>query len=86
MSCHVQAIVVAGKDKGPPLKLDLDISSEDLEKKLRECLASRGRKATDPKVHNEQTRLRLCWLLPVAFRVSVRESRFAPFCLETGRR
>lgn len=71
MSCHVQAIVVAGKDKGPPLKLDLDISSEDLEKKLRECLASRGRKATDPKVHNKQARLRPCWLLPVALRVSV---------------
>lgn len=45
-----QAVVVAGKDKGPPLKLDLDITSEELEKKLRECLASRGRKATDPKV------------------------------------
>lgn len=45
-----QAIVIAGKDKGPPLKLDLNITSEDLEKKLRECLASRGRKATDPKV------------------------------------
>lgn len=46
----MQTVVVAGKDKGPPLKLDLDITSEDLEKKLRECLASRGRKATDPKV------------------------------------
>lgn len=49
-----QAVVVAGKDKGPPLKLDLDITSEELEKKLRECLASRGRKATDPKVTNMQ--------------------------------
>lgn len=45
-----QAVVVAGKEKGPPPKLDLDLSSEELEKKLRECLASRGRKATDPKV------------------------------------
>ena len=45
-----QAVVVAGKEKGAPLKLDLDITSEELEKKLRECLASRGRKATDPKV------------------------------------
>lgn len=44
-----QAVIIAGKDKGPPLKLDLDISSEELEKKLRECLASRGRKATNPK-------------------------------------
>jgi len=52
--CHCQAVVVAGKDKGPPLKLDLDISSEELEKKLRECLASRGRKATDPKVREER--------------------------------
>lgn len=49
----MQAVVVAGKDKGPPLKLDLDITSEDLEKKLRECLASRGRKATDPKVSTQ---------------------------------
>lgn len=46
----LQAVVVAGKDKGPALKLDLDITSEELEKRLRECLASRGRKATDPKV------------------------------------
>lgn len=45
-----QAVVTAGKEKGAALKLDLDISSEELEKKLRECLASRGRKATDPKV------------------------------------
>lgn len=45
-----QSIVVPGNEKGPPPKLELDISSEDLEKKLRECLASRGRKATDPKV------------------------------------
>ncbi|CAM9880819.1 unnamed protein product, partial [Scytosiphon promiscuus] len=44
-----KAVVVAGKDKGPALKLDLDITSEELEKRLRECLASRGRKATDPK-------------------------------------
>lgn len=52
-----QATVVAGKDKGPPLKLDLDITSEELEKKLRECLASRGRKATDPKVRSVCTTL-----------------------------
>lgn len=58
-----QAVVVAGKDKGPPLKLDLDITSEDLEKKLRECLASRGRKATDPKV---LSMLSLCYGLFVA--------------------
>ncbi|CAN0117315.1 unnamed protein product, partial [Ectocarpus sp. 4 AP-2014] len=44
-----KAVVTAGKEKGAALKLDLDISSEELEKKLRECLASRGRKATDPK-------------------------------------
>lgn len=42
--------MVAGKDKGPPLKINLELTSEELEKKLRECLASRGRKATDPKV------------------------------------
>lgn len=46
-----QTVVVATKDKGPPLKLDLEMTSEELEKKLRECLASRGRKATDPKVN-----------------------------------
>ena len=45
-----QAVVITGKEKGPPPKLDLDLSSEELEKRLRECLASRGRKATDPKV------------------------------------
>lgn len=42
--------MTGGKEKGPPLKINLEITSEELEKKLRECLASRGRKATDPKV------------------------------------
>ena len=55
----IQAVVIAGKDKGPPLKLDLDITSEDLERKLRECLASRGRKATDPKVSTQYSILRI---------------------------
>lgn len=53
----VQAVVIAGKDKGPPLKLDLDMTSEELEKKLRECLASRGRKATDPKASTRYSTL-----------------------------
>ena len=53
----IQAVVIAGKEKGPPLKLDLDITSEDLEKRLKECLASRGRKATDPKVSTRYSML-----------------------------